>query len=109
MEDTITENIPEIKTRTFSDLVNTPFKKVLFGVQILSYILIVGSPAMGAIAGNWLDLTGVKTGGLIFGIFLAGEILFYASLAFLGKELIMVLKDKFKTWFSRTKKSKTEA
>jgi hypothetical protein len=108
MQDTFTNKKPKKTSRTFSELVNTPFKKALFGVQILSYILIMGSPAIGAISAKWMDLTGSKTGALIVGIFLTGEILFYASLAFLGKELIMVLKDKFKTWLKPTKESKME-
>jgi hypothetical protein len=44
------------KTRTLKDLVNTPFKKAMFVVQIISYILIVGSPAIGALIGNQFDL-----------------------------------------------------
>lgn len=98
------EETNEPQARSLKTLVNTPFKKAMFGVQILSYILIMGSPFIGGFMGKRLHLTGVQIGGLIFGIFIAGEILFYASLAFLGKELILLLKEKFKLWFSRRKK-----
>ena len=89
------------KTRTLKDLVNTPFKKIMFGVQLISYLLIVGSPAIGAYIGNKLDLDAVKTGATIFGIFIAGEILFYGSLFFLGKELLLIIKSKIKKWFKK--------
>jgi len=92
------------KPKTIKDLVNTPFKKAMFIVQIISYVLIVGSPAVGAALGRWLDLGTAGKGGLILGIFIAGEVLFYASLAFLGKELILILKDKFRSWFNKQKK-----
>ena len=101
-EDIQTEQI--VKKRTIKDLVNTPFKKAMFIVQILSYVLILGSPFLGALIGSWLGLgTGAK-GGLILGIFIAGEVLFYGSLAFLGKEIVLLLKDKFRSWFKRQKK-----
>ena len=38
-------------------------------------------------------------GGVILGIFIAGEILFCGSLAFLGMELVILLRDKIKGWF----------
>jgi hypothetical protein len=76
---------PETQTqpRTFRDLVNTPFKKAMFVIQIISYVLIVGSPVIG---------------GLI------GRILFYGSLAFLGKEVVLLVRDKLKTILKRRKK-----
>lgn len=89
--------------RSIRDLVNTPFKKAMFAVQILSYILIVGSPFIGGALGRLLELSGKQTAAVIFGVFLAGEILFYGSLFFLGKELVLLLKDKFKRWFRRKK------
>jgi hypothetical protein len=91
----------EIKKRSVKDMVNTPFKKAMFAVQILSYFLIVGSPFIGAALARFLELNGKQTVGMIFGVFLVGEILFYASLFFLGKELILLLKDKMKQWLRR--------
>ena len=99
MENKKDEHAP--KTRTLKDLVNTPFKKIMFAVQLISYVLIVGSPAIGAYIGNKLDLDAVKTGAIIFGIFIAGEILFYGSLFFLGKELLLIIKSKVKNWFKK--------
>jgi hypothetical protein len=89
------------KTRSLKDLVNTPFKKAMFGVQLLSYVLIVGSPFLGSFVGKQLDLDTLKTGALIFGVFIAGEILFYGSLFFLGKELLLIIKSNVKKWFKR--------
>jgi len=86
----------ESKSRTFRDLVNTPFKKVMFGLQILSYVLIVGSPLIGGAIGRILELNGARTGGVILGVFIAGEVLFYGTLAFLGKEVVLLVRDKFK-------------
>ena len=91
-------------TRSLKDLVNTPFKKAMLVVQILSYFLIVGSPFIGAAIGKMLDLNTVKTGGVILGVFIAGEILFYGSLAFLGKEVVLIIRDKLKSVFKKRKK-----
>jgi hypothetical protein len=89
--------------RTLRSLVNTPLKKVMFGVQILSYILIVGSPLIGGAIGRSLDLKPGQTAGVILGVFIAGEILFYGSLAFLGRELLLLLRDRVKGWFKSRK------
>ena len=35
---------------------------------------------------------------------IAGEILFYGSLAFLGKEIVLLIRDKVKLWFKRKRK-----
>ncbi|MGC9343600.1 MAG: hypothetical protein ACP5E3_12930, partial [Bacteroidales bacterium] len=92
-------NADQPKKRTIKSLVNTPFKKVMFGIQILSYFLIVGSPVIGGVIGNTLDLKTGQTAGVILGVFIAGEVLFYGSLAFLGKELVLLIRDKVKDWF----------
>lgn len=89
--------------KTIKDLVNTPFKKAMFGIQILSYILIPGSPVIGGAIGKILQLKASHTAGLILGIFIAGEILFYGSLAFLGREIILILRKRFRNWFRRKK------
>jgi hypothetical protein len=94
----------EKNKRTLKDLVNTPFKKAMFGVQLLSYVLIPGSPFIGGIIGKAIRLTTAQTGGLILGIFILGEVLFYGSLFFLGKEVLLIVKDSFKQWFSKFKK-----
>ena len=95
--------LQESQPRTIRDLVNTPFKKAMFAVQILSYFLIVGSPFIGGSLGRLLELNGKQTAAVIFGVFIAGEILFYGSLFFLGKEIVLLLKDKMKGWFRRKK------
>ena len=97
------ETVHAEPNRTIKSLVNTPLKRIMFGVQILSYFLILGSPVIGGISGRMFDLTSGQIAGLILGIFIAGEILFYGSLAFLGKELILLLKDKLR--ISRLKKT----
>ena len=89
------------QSRTIRDIINTPFKKALLVIQIISYVLIVGSPLIGGAIGGLLGLKAAKTGALIFGIFLAGEILFYGSLAFLGKEVVLLIRDKVKVWFKK--------
>lgn len=93
------------RTRTIRDLVNTPFKKAMMVVQVISYVLIVGSPFIGGGIGRSLGLKTSQTGGIILGIFIAGEVLFYGSLAFLGKEIALLLRDKMKGWFKRRKRS----
>jgi len=75
-------------------------------VQIVSYVLIVGSPVIGGAIGRSLGLKAAQTGGVILGVFIAGEILFYGSLAFLGKELVLLLRDKMKGWFKKKKQEK---
>jgi hypothetical protein len=93
--------------RTLKSVVNTPFKKAMFVVQIISYVLIVGSPFLGGAIGGLLGLKAAKIGGLIFGIFLAGEVLFYGSLAFLGKEVVLLIRDKLKLWFKKRKRKRS--
>ncbi len=89
--------------RTLKSVVNTPFKKAMFIIQIISYVLIVGSPLIGGAIGGLLGLKAAKIGGLVFGIFLAGEVLFYGSLAFLGKEVVLLIREKLKLWFKKKK------
>jgi len=93
--------------RTLKSVVNTPFKKAMFVVQIISYVLIVGSPFIGGAIGGLLGLKAAKIGGLVFGIFLAGEVLFYGSLAFLGKEVVLLIRDKVKIWFKKKRGRKS--
>jgi hypothetical protein len=94
------------RVRTIKDLANTPFKRAMLVVQVISYVLIVGSPLIGGALGRSLGLKATQTGGLILGIFIAGEVLFYASLAFLGKEIVLLIRDKMKGWFKRKNRSK---
>ena len=89
------------KGRTIRDLVSTPFKKAMLVIQVTSYVLIVGSPLIGGFIGRSLRLKTAQTGGIILGIFIAGEVLFYGSLAFLGKEVVLLIRDKMKGWFRR--------
>lgn len=91
------------RTRTIKDLANTPFKRAMLVVQVISYILIVGSPFIGGAIGGLLGLNAKKIGVLILAIFIAGEILFYGSLAFLGKEVVLLIRDKIKLWFKKPK------
>ena len=93
------------RVRTIRDLANTPFKRAMLVVQIASYVLIVGSPLIGGAIGRSLGLKATQTGGVILGVFIAGEVLFYASLAFLGKEVVLLIRDKMKGWFKRRKRS----
>ena len=94
------------RTRTIRDLTNTPFKKAMLLVQLISYVLIVGSPLIGGFIGRSLGLKASRTGGVILGIFIAGEVLFYVSLAFLGKEVVLLIRDKMKGWFKKRKRSR---
>ena len=95
--------------RTIRDLVNTPFKKAMFAVQILSYVLIPGSPVIGGAIGRILGLTVAKTGAVILGVFITGEILFYGSLLFLGKEVVLLVRDKVRHWFKKGRSPKRES
>jgi len=102
-EQELLKSSPDQK-RSIKDIVNTPFKKAMFVIQLISYFLIVGSPFIGGIIGKTLELSNAKIGGLVLGIFILGEVLFYGSLFFLGKEIILIIKDKAKGWFNRRKK-----
>jgi len=101
MKDTKNPTGETTRVRTFRDLVNTPFKKAMLVVQLTSYVLIVGSPLIGGLIGRALGLKAAQTGGIILGVFIAGEILFYGSLAFLGKEVVLLIRDRIKVWFRR--------
>ncbi len=100
----MSEEQKQAPPRTLKSLVNTPFKKVMFGIQVLSYVLIVGSPVIGGAIGGLMGLKAAKTGGLILGVFITGEILFYGSLIFLGKEIVLLLRDKVRLWFRKKSK-----
>jgi len=88
----------EDKPRSLKSLANTPWKRAMLIVQLVSYVLIVGSPLIGGAIGGLLGLKASRIGGLILGIFIAGEVLFYGSLAFLGKELVLVLRDIIRSY-----------
>lgn len=94
------------QARTIRNLADTPFKKAMLVVQLISYVLIVGSPVIGGFVGRSLGFTTAQKGGLILGIFIAGEVLFYGSLAFLGKEVVLLIRDKMKGWFKKKKHSR---
>ena len=104
MKERSTENQEQAPKRSIRDLVNTPFKKAMFAVQILSYVLIVGSPVIGGAIGGILGMKASRIGGLILAIFIAGEVLFYGSLIFLGKELVLLIRDNMKRWFRKRRK-----
>ena len=101
-------NSENTSLRSIKDLVNTPFKKAMMVVQLISYLLIVGSPIMGGFIGRSLGLKTSQTGGVILGIFIAGEVLFYGSLAFLGREVVLLIRDKMKGWFKRKNRTKKQ-
>ena len=104
----MTENNPQIEKkpeeRTLKNLIDTPFKKLMFVLQIISYVLIVASPLIGAAIGALFNLSTAKIGMAILVIFIAGEILFYGSLIFLGKEIVLLIKEKLKKLFKKKKK-----
>jgi hypothetical protein len=70
--------------------------------------LILGSPAIGGVIGSVLNLKTGQTAGLILGIFIAGEILFYGSLAFLGKGIIILIRRKVGTWYGSRRRRKQQ-
>lgn len=86
---------------SLKSLVNTPWKKAMLIVQVSSYVLIVASPLIGGAVGRLMDLNGKQTGALILGVFIAGEVLFYVSLAFLGKEIVKLIRDVIRSKFRR--------
>ncbi len=59
---------------------------------------------IGAALGGAMGLKASKTGRLIFVIFLAGEVLFYGSLVFPGKEVVLLIRDKMKGWMKRRRR-----
>lgn len=77
-------------------------------VQLISYVLIVGSPLIGGAIGGILGMKASRIGGLILGIFIAGEVLFYGSLIFLGKEIVLVIRDILRSKFKRKKTKSNE-
>jgi len=90
------------------NLINSPLKRVMLYVQIISYVLIPGSPLIGGAIGGALKLNAAQTGGVILGIFILGEVFFYVSLLFLGKEIVLLLREKVKSWFKRRKQKRTK-
>ena len=103
MTETSKHDTEEARPGRLKSLVNTPWKKAMLVVQLSSYVLIVGSPLIGGAIGGILGLKASKIGGLILGIFIAGEVMFYGSLAFLGKEIVMLIRDVIRSRFKRGK------
>ena len=101
MNDTSEQAPEEARPAGLKSMVNTPWKKAMLIVQVSSYVLIVGSPLIGGALGGILGLKASKIGGLILGIFITGEVLFYGSLAFLGKEIVMLIRDVIRSKFKR--------
>ncbi|MCG8696790.1 MAG: hypothetical protein MI922_01955 [Bacteroidales bacterium] len=96
-----TKTTEPVVEKSLKDLVNTPFKKVMLVLQITSYFLIVGSPVIGGAIGKILHLKAGKTAGVILAVFIVGEVLFYGTLLFLGKEVVLIIRVKLKKWFKR--------
>jgi hypothetical protein len=103
MNETTSPSEGPIEPRTIKSLINTPLKRVMLVIQIVSYVLIPGSPIIGGAIGGILKLTAAQSGGVILGVFILGEIMFYLSLAFLGKEIVLLIRDKIKSWFKKKK------
>lgn len=61
---------------------------ILLSVSCLLFILIPVIP--------WLDLSGGQIAGITAGLLIAGEILFYTSLIFLGRTFYNKIKSKLK-------------
>lgn len=106
-KDTIT--VDQNNELTLKTLVNTPLKRFMFGLQVLSFIIIPASPFIGRAIGKMLDLTTGQTAGVVLGIFIVGEVFFYGSLLFLGKEILVYLRGKVKKWFKIKSRQKAEA
>jgi hypothetical protein len=68
--------------------------------------LIFGSPLIGGAIGVLFNYTKAQSGGIILAVFILGEILFYGSLFFLGKEIVMIVRDGVRFWFQGKKKRK---
>jgi len=63
---------------------------VLLSVSCILFILIPVVP--------WFDFTAGQIAGITAGLLIAGEILFYVSLAILGKTFYNKIKSRLKFW-----------
>ncbi len=63
---------------------------VLLSVSCILFILIPVVP--------WFDFTAGQVAGITAGLLIAGEILFYLSLAILGKSFYNKIKSRLKFW-----------
>ncbi len=63
---------------------------VLLSVSCILFILIPVVP--------WFDFTAGQIAGITAGLLIAGEILFYLSLAILGKSFYNKIKSRLKFW-----------
>jgi hypothetical protein len=63
---------------------------VLLSVSCILFILIPVVP--------WFDFTAGQIAGITAGLLIAGEILFYVSLAILGKSFYNKIKSRLKFW-----------
>ncbi|MFH0263438.1 hypothetical protein [Vibrio barjaei] len=89
-------NAPQLK-----DLVNTPWKKIVFIGLICSQLLIFGFLPIAAAIGGILELTALQIGSLGGSLWALGEVLFFSSIVILGKPVFNILKTKVLAFFSR--------
>jgi hypothetical protein len=63
---------------------------ILFLISSLSFLMILIVP--------WLGFSKIQIAGITTGLIIAGEILFYTSLIFLGRSFLDKIKSKLKFW-----------
>ena len=63
---------------------------ILLAISILSFLSILIVP--------WIGFSNVQIAGITTGLIIAGEVLFYLSLFFLGKSFLEKIKSKLRFW-----------
>ena len=90
---------------TIKDLINTPVKKAALVLFVLGNIAMVGSPAIGGAIGGWLGMSAGEIASLVFGVFIAAEVVIWGSIFIMGKAAAGLVKSKIVKIFKRKKKA----
>ncbi|BEU05322.1 hypothetical protein OAG1_41220 [Agarivorans sp. OAG1] len=98
--------VTNLQAPQLKELINTPWKKLAFVGLLCSQLLIFGFLAVAGVIGAVISLSAVQIASLGGGLWVLGEVMFFASIAILGKPAFIILKAQAKAWF---KYSKTQA
>ncbi|WP_163132011.1 hypothetical protein [Agarivorans sp. Alg241-V36] len=91
-----------LKPFELNKLLNTPWKKLALVGLVCSQLLIFGFLAIAGVIGALIHLSVEQIASLGAGLWVLGEVLFFASIAILGKPVFNILKAQAMAWLKRS-------
>ncbi len=102
----LTDTATNVNAPKLKELINTPGKKFAFIGLICSQLLIFGFFAIAGVIGTVFHLSVEQIASLGGGLWLLGEVMFFACIAILGRPVFNTLKTQMKTWLKSSKVQK---